>query len=33
MGIVSRHEAEAATQIASTTTGVARVVKVFEYTN
>ena len=33
MGIVSRHEADAAAQIASTTAGVARVVKVFEYTN
>jgi len=33
MGIVTRQEAEAAAQIASTTSGVARVVKVFEYTN
>ncbi|MGI8896574.1 MAG: BON domain-containing protein [Casimicrobiaceae bacterium] len=31
MGIVSREEGEAAAQIASTTSGVARVVKVFEY--
>jgi len=33
MGIVTRQEAEAAAQIASTTSGVVRVVKVFEYTN
>jgi osmotically-inducible protein OsmY len=33
MGIVSREEGAAAAQIASTTSGVARVVKVFEYTN
>lgn len=32
MGIVNRDEAEAATQIAATTTGVARVVRLFEYT-
>ncbi len=32
MGIVSRVEADAAAQIASTTTGVARVVKLFEIT-
>jgi len=31
MGVVSREEGEAAAQIASTTSGVARVVKVFEY--
>jgi osmotically-inducible protein OsmY len=33
MGIVSRAEGDAAGQIAATTSGVARVVKVFEYTN
>jgi osmotically-inducible protein OsmY len=33
MGIVSREESAAAAQIASTTSGVARVIKVFEYTN
>jgi osmotically-inducible protein OsmY len=33
MGIVSRQEGDDAAQIAATTTGVARVVKVFEYTN
>ncbi len=33
MGIVSRDEGAAAAQIAATTSGVARVVKVFEYTN
>jgi osmotically-inducible protein OsmY len=33
MGIVARDEATAAAQIAATTSGVARVVKVFEYTN
>jgi osmotically-inducible protein OsmY len=33
MGIVSRPEADAATNLASTTSGVARVVRVFEYTN
>ncbi|MEO6928887.1 MAG: BON domain-containing protein [Casimicrobiaceae bacterium] len=32
MGIVTRQEGDAATQIASTTTDVVRVVKVFEYT-
>ncbi len=32
MGIVSRTEADAAAQIAATTTGVARVVKLFEIT-
>lgn len=32
MGIVNRDEADAATQVASTTTGVARVVRLFEYT-
>ncbi len=32
MGIVTRQEADAAAQIASTTTDVVRVVKVFEYT-
>jgi osmotically-inducible protein OsmY len=31
MGIVTRPEGEAAGQIASTTSGVVRVVKVFEY--
>ena len=33
MGIVSRQEGEAAAQVAATTEGVARVVKLFEYTN
>jgi osmotically-inducible protein OsmY len=33
MGIVTRAEGEAAAQIAATTDGVARVVKLFEYTN
>ncbi len=33
MGIVSRQEGDDAAQIAATTAGVARVVKVFEYTN
>ena len=33
MGLVTRDEANAAAQIASSTTDVARVVKVFEYTN
>ncbi len=33
MGIVSRQEGDDAAQIAATTSGVARVVKVFEYTN
>jgi osmotically-inducible protein OsmY len=33
MGILSRQEADAATNIAATTSGVARVVRVFEYTN
>jgi len=33
MGLVSRQEAEDAGQIAATTSGVVRVVKVFEYTN
>ena len=33
MGLVTRAEGDAAAQIASTTSGVARVVKVFEYTN
>jgi len=33
MGIVSRDEGSAAGQIAATTSGVARVVKLFEYTN
>jgi osmotically-inducible protein OsmY len=33
MGLVTREEAAAAAQIAATTTDVARVVKVFEYTN
>jgi osmotically-inducible protein OsmY len=33
MGIVSRQEGNDAAQIAATTSGVARVVKVFEYTN
>lgn len=33
MGVVSREEGAAAAQIASTTQGVARVVKLFEYTN
>jgi osmotically-inducible protein OsmY len=33
MGIVTRSEGEAAAQIAATTSGVAKVVKVFEYTN
>jgi osmotically-inducible protein OsmY len=33
MGIVSRDEGEAAAKIAATTSGVARVVKLFEYTN
>lgn len=33
MGIVSRQEASTATNLAATTSGVARVVRVFEYTN
>ena len=33
MGIVSRQEGDAAAQIAATTSGVGKVVKVFEYTN
>jgi osmotically-inducible protein OsmY len=33
MGIVSRQEADGATKLAATTSGVARVVRVFEYTN
>lgn len=33
MGIVSRQEADAASNLAATTSGVARVVRVFEYTN
>jgi len=33
MGIVNRDEAEAATRIAATTLGVARVVRLFEYTS
>jgi osmotically-inducible protein OsmY len=33
MGIVSNHEANLATEIARTSDGVAKVVKVFEYTN
>jgi osmotically-inducible protein OsmY len=33
MGIVTREEGDAAAQIAATTAGVARVVKLFEYTN
>jgi osmotically-inducible protein OsmY len=33
MGIVSRDEGATAAQIAATTSGVARVVKIFEYTN
>jgi osmotically-inducible protein OsmY len=33
MGIVSREEGEAAAQIAASTSDVARVVKLFEYTN
>jgi len=33
MGIVSRQEADAATRLAATTSGVARVVRVFEYSN
>jgi osmotically-inducible protein OsmY len=33
MGIVSREEGDAAARIAATTDGVARVVKLFEYTN
>jgi osmotically-inducible protein OsmY len=33
MGIVTREEGNAAAQIAATTAGVARVVKLFEYTN
>lgn len=33
MGIVTRQEADEAAQIAATTSGVARVVKVFEYMN
>ncbi|HET7097864.1 MAG TPA: BON domain-containing protein [Casimicrobiaceae bacterium] len=33
MGIVSRSEGDRAAQVAATTDGVARVVKVFEYTN
>jgi osmotically-inducible protein OsmY len=31
MGVVRREEGDAAAQVASTTSGVARVVKVFEY--
>jgi len=33
MGIVSRQEGDAAAQIAATTSGVGKVVKLFEYTN
>jgi len=33
MGIVSREEGESAAKVAATTEGVARVVKLFEYTN
>jgi osmotically-inducible protein OsmY len=33
MGLLSRQEADAATNLAATTSGVARVVRVFEYTN
>jgi osmotically-inducible protein OsmY len=33
MGIVSREEGDAAAQVAATTAGVGRVVKIFEYTN
>jgi osmotically-inducible protein OsmY len=33
MGIVSRAEGDAAAKIAATTSGVGRVVKLFEYTN
>lgn len=33
MGVVSQHEGDLATEIARTTNGVAKVVKVFEYTN
>jgi osmotically-inducible protein OsmY len=33
MGLVTRKEAEAAAQTAATTSGVQRVVKVFEYTD
>jgi osmotically-inducible protein OsmY len=33
MGIVRHDEGTAAAQVAATTAGVARVVKVFEYTN
>jgi len=33
MGIVSRQEGDAAAQVAATTEGVARVVKLFDYTN
>jgi len=33
MGIVSRPEGDEAAQLASTTAGVSRVVKLFEYTN
>jgi osmotically-inducible protein OsmY len=33
MGIVSRDEGKAAAEVAATTSGVARVVKLFEYTN
>jgi osmotically-inducible protein OsmY len=33
LGIVTREEGDAAAQIAATTAGVARVVKLFEYTN
>gem|GEM_PF-5129367 len=33
MGIVTREESDAAVEIARTTSGVARVVKVFEYTD
>jgi osmotically-inducible protein OsmY len=33
MGLVTREEGDAAAQIAATTAGVARVVKLFEYTN
>ena len=33
MGIVSREEGDAAAQVAATTSGVGKVVKIFEYTN
>ncbi len=33
MGIVSRRDGDAAAQVAATTEGVARVVKLFEYTD